>query len=87
MNGALAAANAVSKSLFLNVVVVLKANGITDDQIPAKLEGLTLGPNVILNGKPLHTLWVANDNDFLPDYAGPGTIRTNFSSSDLLMRI
>jgi hypothetical protein len=78
LNGTMAAANSVSKSLFLDVVQVLVANGITADQIPAKLEGLTLGPDVVSNGQTIHTLWIANDNDFLPDYAGPGTNPNQF---------
>ncbi len=46
MDGAQAAANAISKPLapFLDIVKVLVANGITTDQIPAKLEGMTFGP-------------------------------------------
>jgi hypothetical protein len=73
LTGAEAATHGVSKSLFLDIVQVLKANGFVDTQIPAKLEGITLGPDVVLNHKNTHTLWVANDNDFLPDFAGPGT--------------
>ena len=72
-DGRAAAANAVSKTLFLDVVKELTANGITADQIPAKLEGITLGPDVDNNGTTLHTFWVANDNDFLQDLNGPGT--------------
>jgi hypothetical protein len=70
MDGTAAAKVAVSKTLFLDVVDVLKANGMTADQIPAKIEGLAFGPDVKEKGKTLHTLWVANDNDFLQDYDG-----------------
>jgi hypothetical protein len=72
MNSAQAANHAVPKSAspFVDVVAILTANGIPDTQIPAKLEGLTLGPDVEHNGKTLHTLWLANDNDFTPDYGG-----------------
>jgi hypothetical protein len=49
-------------------VQVLTANGMTTDQIPAKLEGITFGPDTTVNGKKVHTFWVANDNDFLQDY-------------------
>jgi hypothetical protein len=52
---------------FLDIVTVLTANGIAADQIPAKLEGITLGPDVKQRGKTVHTLWVANDNDFLTE--------------------
>ena len=78
MNGTLAAANAVSKTLFLDVVKVLTANGITVDQIPAKLEGLAFGPDVDYNGSKVHTLWLANDNDFLQDYSGTNTNPNQF---------
>jgi Esterase-like activity of phytase len=78
MDGTTAAANAVSKTLFLDVVKELTANGITADQIPAKLEGITLGPDVENNGMTLHTLWVANDNDFLQDLNGAGTNPNQF---------
>jgi hypothetical protein len=75
MDGTTAATHAVTKSAkpFLDIVTVLSANGIPADQIPAKLEGITLGPDVKQAGKTLHTLWVANDNDFLtevPDDTG-----------------
>jgi len=78
MDGTQAAKVAVSKTLFLDVVKVLVANGFTADQIPAKIEGLAFGPDVKQKGKTIHTLWVANDNDFLQDYAGPGTNPNQF---------
>ena len=58
---------------FLDLVSALKANGYTAAQIPAKIEGLAIGQDVTLNGQLLHTLFVANDNDFLPaaNQAGP----------------
>lgn len=70
MDGLTAANNAVAKTLFLDMVKVLNANGITSDKIPAKLEGLALAGDVTYNGTTFHTLWVANDNDFLQDYGG-----------------
>jgi hypothetical protein len=78
MDGTTAAANAVTKTLFLDVVQVLTANGFTADQIPAKLEGLALGPDLDNNGRPIHTLWLANDNDFLQDLNGPSTNPNQF---------
>src|SRR5215470_873305 len=78
MDGTTAAENAVGKTLFLDVVKELTANGITADQIPAKLEGITLGPDVDANGKTLHTFWLANDNDFLQDLNGAGTNPNQF---------
>jgi len=77
LDGATAAANAVSKTLFLDVIQALTTNGITADQIPAKLEGLALGPDVEFNGT-IHTLWLANDNDFLQDLNGAGTNPNQF---------
>jgi hypothetical protein len=78
MNGTDAAAHAVSKTLFADLVKIFTANGITADQIPSKIEGLAFGEDVNLNGQTLHTLWVANDNDFLQDYAGPNTNPNQF---------
>jgi hypothetical protein len=51
--------------LFLDVVAELGAHGFATTDIPAKLEGLTFGPDVVQNGVTRHTLFVANDNDFL----------------------
>jgi len=63
-------AKAVAKSLVLDVVAVLGANGIAPAQIPAKIEGLAFGADVVDNGVLLHTLYVANDNDFVRAAAG-----------------
>ena len=71
MSGAAAAAAAVTKKPFLDLVAALNANGISSDQIPAKIEGVTFGQDVTWNGDLYHTLFVANDNDFLPGTAGP----------------
>jgi hypothetical protein len=78
LNGTQAAAHAVPKSLFVDFVQVLTAKGIDPTQIPAKIEGLTFGPDVNMSGKKMHTLWVANDNDFLQDFSGPGTNPNQF---------
>ena len=64
---------AVSKTLFLDIVQVLTTNNIAAGNIPAKIEGLSFGPDVSVGGSKVHTLWVANDNDFLetvPDANG-----------------
>lgn len=61
---------AVSKTLFLDVVDKLHASGIAFDQIPAKIEGLAFGQDVVIDGVTMHTLFVANDNDFVPGVAG-----------------
>ena len=66
------AAHAVSKRLFLNVVTALKSGlGVTGFDIPAKLEGIAFGEDVLIGGVAKHTLFVANDNDFLPVYPAP----------------
>jgi len=78
MDGLAAAANAVTKTLFLDIVKVLTGNGIAAGQIPAKIEGLAFGSDVVMNGPPVHTLWVANDNDFLNEVDdGSGNVIAN----------
>ena len=64
----------MGKTLFLEVVKKLNGN----HGGPAKLEGIALGPDVESNGTTLHTLWVANDNDFLHDLNGAGTNPNQF---------
>jgi hypothetical protein len=71
LDPATAAANAVPKTLFLDLVKLLVANGFTTDQIPAKIEGISFGPDVEYQGQKIHTLWIANDNDFVQDESGP----------------
>ena len=56
---------AVAKTLFLDIAAALKAAGLTSAQIPAKLEGMTFGEDIVVDGVVKHTLYVANDNDFL----------------------
>jgi hypothetical protein len=68
MKGSEAQTHAVAKSLFLDVVKALNAAGIPSDQIPAKIEGTAFGPDVVVDGVKIHTLWVANDNDFVQNY-------------------
>jgi hypothetical protein len=57
---------AVTKTLFVDIVAILSAHGFDPINIPAKLEGLAFGPDVTINGVKKHTLFVTNDNDFLP---------------------
>jgi hypothetical protein len=59
------ASAAVGKTLLIDLVELLTAHGIAAIDIPAKLEGITFGPDVTVDGQRQHTLWVANDNDFL----------------------
>lgn len=64
------AAKAVTKTLAFDLVAILTKASVDPAAIPAKIEGLAFGPDVTLDGKILHTLWVANDNDFLPEADG-----------------
>ena len=43
---------------------ILNASGISDANIPVKIEGTTFGQDVVYTGKTLHTLVATNDNDF-----------------------
>ena len=61
---------AVAKTPFLDVVAALNAHGIASNDIPAKLEGLAFGPDVVVGGVTRHTLFIANDNDFTASVAG-----------------
>ncbi|NII75653.1 hypothetical protein FHW84_004264 [Dyella sp. SG562] len=66
LSGAAAlAAVAVQKTPFLDVVAELGRHGMLPSEIPAKLEGLSFGPDVTQDGRRRHTLFIANDNDFL----------------------
>lgn len=56
----------VQKQEFLDVLASLNSHGITADHVPAKLEGVAFGPDMVINGVNKHTLFIANDNDFLP---------------------
>ncbi len=80
LTGADAAKAAVGKSgtPFLDLVAALKASGVPASQIPAKIEGLSFGQDITLDGALMHTLYLANDNDFLPDYAGPNSNPNQF---------
>jgi hypothetical protein len=69
MDGTMAAANALKKVLFVDLVTSLEAAGWSQFEIPAKIEGISFGPDVEYNGEQVHTLWVANDNDFLETVA------------------
>jgi hypothetical protein len=64
------APKAVSKTLAFDLVAILTKANVDPASIPAKIEGVAFGPDVTLDGKTLHTLWVVNDNDFLPDVDG-----------------
>ena len=65
MDGTTAANNAVVKTPFLDIVKSLGNAGISASLVPAKIEGVTFGPDVKQGTTVYHTLWIANDNDFL----------------------
>lgn len=85
LNGSALAAAAVTKSgPFLDIVSALGAHGIPSTQVPSKIEGLTFGQDVTVNGQIEHTLWVANDNDFIPATAGQNMFYVfGFTDADL----
>lgn len=64
---------AVSKQSvpFLDIAAKLEAAGIDRRLIPSKIEGIAFGPDVVVGGVMRHTLFVANDNDFLAEIADP----------------
>ena len=61
----------VAKTPFLDIVSKLTAAGIDARLIPSKLEGITFGQDVISGNALKHTLYAANDNDFLATVADP----------------
>jgi hypothetical protein len=69
MDGLTAASHAVAKTQFLDLVKLLTHNGVAAGNIPAKIEGVSFGADVKQGKKTFHTLWIANDNDFLPTVA------------------
>lgn len=56
---------AIVGTKFLDIKAALNAAGIPDSQIPSKLEGIAFGEDVMVGGVLKHTLYLANDNDFL----------------------
>ena len=62
---------AVGKTSFLDLVATLNGAGVNSFLIPSKIEGVAFGPDIAINGAPKHTLFIANDNDFLATIADP----------------
>lgn len=72
------------KTLFLDIAAVFKGFGIADTDIPSKLEGLAFGEDGKLNGAKIHTLYLSNDNDFVPALAGANRFYVfGFTDADL----
>ena len=81
---ALLAAAPANKTLVLDIRAALNAAGYADTAIPAKLEGLAFGEDLIEGGKTYHTLYIANDNDFVPGTAGDNKFFVfRFTDADL----
>jgi hypothetical protein len=55
----------VAKTLYLDLVAAMVANGVPAADIPAKPEGIAFGPDVTIAGVTKRTLMVGNDNDFV----------------------
>ena len=84
LNGSDAVKEAVSKTLFLDIVDVLKRNGRDPEEIPAKIEGMASGADVPHDGKTMHTLYIANDNDFDETKSGKNQVYAfGFEDGDL----
>ncbi|MBI3382387.1 MAG: esterase-like activity of phytase family protein [Aquabacterium sp.] len=77
----------LAKTQLVDFVAMLKAAGFTDTQIPAKLEGLTFGDDLVESGVTYHTMLLANDNDFVPGVAGDNKFYMfRFTDADLLAK-
>ncbi len=84
LSGKAAAEAAVKKVKFFELVPALAAAGVPAEKVPSKIEGLAFGPDVTLEGTVMHTLFIANDNDFLPETSGPNVYYVlGFSDADL----
>ncbi len=76
--------HAVSKTLFVDLKANLGSHGIGAASVPAKLEGMAFGSDVMIGGTLHHTLYVANDNDFVPGTAGGNNVYVfAFTDADL----
>jgi hypothetical protein len=63
------AAVALQKVSFLDIVAVIKSHGLDPAvDLPAKLEGITFGQDLTINGQTKHTLYASTDNDFLASF-------------------
>ncbi|MGC4062384.1 MAG: esterase-like activity of phytase family protein [Aquabacterium sp.] len=57
--------------VLFDIVAKLTAAGIPATQIPSKLEGMAFGEDVLgADGTLYHTLFIGNDNDFVPGTSG-----------------
>src|SRR5262249_49474014 len=84
VRGQAAADLAVNKTLFIDLVAALNADGITPGMVPSTIEGMAFGQDVDINGVTTHTLWITDDNDFVPATSGPNHFYVfGFTDKDL----
>lgn len=86
MDAADALTHVVSKEVspFIDLVSALTGIGVDPTDIPSKIEGLAFGEDVDVDGILTHTLWISDDNDFLPDTSGPNHFYVfGFTDGDL----
>lgn len=86
LTGKAAQDKAIAKSStpFLDLVNELAKHGVAATDVPAKIEGVSFGQDVTYNGKTYHTLYLANDNDFVPATSGPNQFYVfGFQDKDL----
>lgn len=84
LSGAAALAPAArSSTTFLDRRLALHNAGIADTAIPSKLEGAAFGADLVDGGSPYHTLYIANDNDFLASSATNKFYVFRFTDADL----
>ncbi|MFA6960451.1 MAG: esterase-like activity of phytase family protein [Opitutaceae bacterium] len=81
--GADLTAYAVSKTPFLDIVAKLNEAGIDSYLIPSKIEGIAFGQDVDVEGTTKHTLFIANDNDFLATVADPFALPSDESRGEI----
>lgn len=75
---------AVTKTIFKDLVSLFATNGIAASQVPSKIEGLAFGQDIVVGGVSKHTLFVTNDNDFVPGVAGGNKFYVlSFTDADL----
>jgi len=85
LSGAASLAGAArSGTLFLDIAASLTSYGLASTAVPAKLEGAAFGADIVDGGITYHTLYIANDNDFVPGVAGSNQFFVyRFSDADL----
>lgn len=77
----------LAKTQLVDFVALLKGAGFADTQIPSKLEGLSFGQDIVDGGVTYHTLYLANDNDFVPGTSGDNKFFAfRFTDADLLSK-